>query len=179
MWALASGLPYYTVRDGMLLGATVGFGFAAFESAGYAFNTIVQAHAINLQTILETEITRAILAPVGHGLWTALVGGALFAGAKNGKLRVTWSLVGWLVVVMCLHILWDVSAGLSVWFTYLATHTTPVITAIQGGRIPNPTEVQARFDFMFDWLLLGLVAVIGLILARIMWHRHRAVPQTA
>jgi RsiW-degrading membrane proteinase PrsW (M82 family) len=27
-----------TMRDGLVLGATVGFGFAAFESAGYAFN---------------------------------------------------------------------------------------------------------------------------------------------
>jgi RsiW-degrading membrane proteinase PrsW (M82 family) len=34
LWLLAR----YTMRDGMVLGATVGFGFAALESAGYAFN---------------------------------------------------------------------------------------------------------------------------------------------
>jgi protease PrsW len=28
------------MRDGMVLGAAVGFGFAAFESAGYAFNAL-------------------------------------------------------------------------------------------------------------------------------------------
>ncbi len=36
LWLLAR----YTMRDGMVLGATVGFGFAALESAGYAFNAL-------------------------------------------------------------------------------------------------------------------------------------------
>ena len=37
LWLLARRLPRYTARDGMVLGAAVGFGFAALESAGYAF----------------------------------------------------------------------------------------------------------------------------------------------
>src|SRR5829696_800930 len=40
LWLLARRLTRYTVRDGMVLGATVGLGFAAFESAGYAFNAL-------------------------------------------------------------------------------------------------------------------------------------------
>jgi len=40
LWLLARRLPRYTMRDGMVLGAAVGFGFAAFESAGYAFNAL-------------------------------------------------------------------------------------------------------------------------------------------
>src|SRR4029450_7672210 len=36
LWLLARRLPRYTVRDGIVLGAAVGFGFAAFESAGDA-----------------------------------------------------------------------------------------------------------------------------------------------
>ncbi|HET9256674.1 MAG TPA: PrsW family glutamic-type intramembrane protease, partial [Pseudonocardiaceae bacterium] len=36
LWLLARRLPRYTMRDGMVLGAAVGFGFAALESAGYA-----------------------------------------------------------------------------------------------------------------------------------------------
>ena len=40
LWLLAWRLPRYTMRDGIVLGAAVGFGFAALESAGYAFNAL-------------------------------------------------------------------------------------------------------------------------------------------
>ncbi|HEX2157592.1 MAG TPA: PrsW family glutamic-type intramembrane protease, partial [Actinomycetes bacterium] len=43
LWLLARRLPRYTMRDGIVLGAAVGFGFAAFESAGYAFNALFTA----------------------------------------------------------------------------------------------------------------------------------------
>src|SRR5438132_10233588 len=37
---LAWGLRSYATRDGMVLGATVGFGFAALESSGYALASL-------------------------------------------------------------------------------------------------------------------------------------------
>src|SRR5215216_6851334 len=40
LWLVARRLPRYTMRDGVVLGAAVGFGFAAFASAGYAFNAL-------------------------------------------------------------------------------------------------------------------------------------------
>ena len=40
LWLLARRLPRYSMRDRIVLGAAVGFGFAAFESAGYAFNAL-------------------------------------------------------------------------------------------------------------------------------------------
>src|SRR5215217_5293062 len=40
LWLLVRRLPRYIMRDGIVLGATVGFGFAALESAGYAFNAL-------------------------------------------------------------------------------------------------------------------------------------------
>jgi len=63
-----------TATQGALLGATVGAGFAAFESAGYAFNAAITARGIDLVSLLQTEVLRAILAPVGHVLWTAVLG---------------------------------------------------------------------------------------------------------
>lgn len=50
-------------RAGLVLGATVGFGFAAFESAGYAFNAAVTLEGINLRALLETEVLRGVLSP--------------------------------------------------------------------------------------------------------------------
>lgn len=60
------------IRAGLVLGGSVGFGFAAFESAGYAFNAAVTMDGIDLRSLLETEILRGVLAPFGHGLWTAI-----------------------------------------------------------------------------------------------------------
>ncbi len=54
------------------LGAAVGFGFAAFESAGYAFNALFTASGLSLPNLVETEVLRGVLAPLGHGLWTAI-----------------------------------------------------------------------------------------------------------
>ena len=89
LWLLARRLPRYTMRDGIVLGATVGFGFAAFESAGYAFNALFTDSGLSLINVVETEVLRGILTPVGHGLWTAILGGALFgAAARRGRLRL-------------------------------------------------------------------------------------------
>jgi protease PrsW len=75
LWLLARRLGRYTMRDGIVLGATVGFGFAALESAGYAFTALFTSNGLSLPNLVETEVLRGILTPVGHGLWTAILGG--------------------------------------------------------------------------------------------------------
>jgi hypothetical protein len=47
LW-FARVLPYRTVRDGLVLGASVGFGFAGLESAGYAFNALFTPAGLSL-----------------------------------------------------------------------------------------------------------------------------------
>src|SRR5919107_6186059 len=106
LWLLARRLPRYTVRDGMVLGAAVGFGFAALESAGYAFTALFTPNGLSLLNVVETEVLRGALAPVGHGLWTAILGGALFATvarSRRGRPRMRFPLVGWYLLVSVLH----------------------------------------------------------------------------
>src|SRR4051812_5982429 len=105
-------------RDGMVLGAVVGAGFAAFESAGYALQTLLDN--LGHQTVIaivEIEAFRAVLAPFGHITWTALIGGALFASSRGGRFHVTRSLVLTIFGVITLHALWDQSGGWSVMLT--------------------------------------------------------------
>ena len=87
---VARRLPRYYVRDGIVLGAAVGFGFAALESSGYALNALIvrQGSTIvfSFDSLVVTEILRGILAPLGHGLWTALVGGAIFGCRRPWEL---------------------------------------------------------------------------------------------
>ncbi|MEU4559400.1 PrsW family glutamic-type intramembrane protease [Actinoplanes sp. NPDC023936] len=118
--AVAWPLRERTVRGGMVLGAVVGAGFAAFESAGYAFWTYVQ-HADDHPelNILQVEVSRAMLAPFGHLTWTALLGGALFAAAapRNGGFRLTMR-VGWtLLGIVTIHGIWDACYGWAIWLT--------------------------------------------------------------
>ena len=81
-------------------------------SAGYAFTALFTMQGLSLQSLVETQVLRGVLTPVGHGLWTAVLGGVLFRGAaRAGRLRLSGGLVGWYVVVALLHALWDASQG--------------------------------------------------------------------
>src|SRR5438309_11124268 len=107
----ALGIRSHTTRDGMVLGATVGFGFAALESSGYALASlfVVQGHQLflSLPSVVLNELVRGVLAPFGHGLWSAILGGVIFQGARSGRLRLTWSVLVAFIAVSLLHAAFD------------------------------------------------------------------------
>jgi RsiW-degrading membrane proteinase PrsW (M82 family) len=74
---------YNWILNGMLFGAAVGVGFAAFETAGYVFRSIGAGE--------ETMILRGLLAPFGHPIWTALAAGALWM--VKGDRVFAWSML--------------------------------------------------------------------------------------
>ena len=86
---LTRRLQHKSLRDGMILGASVGFGFAAFESAGYAFTALFTTDGLSLSQLVGTELLRGVLAPVGHGLWTAILGGVLFRASSRHSFTLT------------------------------------------------------------------------------------------
>ncbi len=68
---------YRWTLNGLLLGATVGTGFAVFESAGYALRAALGPGEI--QAMRDTIMQRGVLTMLGgHVLWTGLVGAALW-----------------------------------------------------------------------------------------------------
>ena len=172
LWLLARRLPRYTMRDGIVLGAAVGFGFAAFESAGYAFNALFTAGGPSLLNLVETEVLRGILAPVGHGLWTAILGGTLFGvAARRGRLRLSGAVLGSYVLVAVLHGLWDASRGIAVWLTLLLTGTPVQWLLIQLGRAPEVTPSQVHLFTVLSWGLLSIDALLGVLVLRGRWRR--------
>jgi RsiW-degrading membrane proteinase PrsW (M82 family) len=126
-WRLRS----YATRDGMVLGATVGFGFAALESSGYALASlfVVQGGqlSLSLTSVVLTELVRGVLAPFGHGLWSAILGGMIFLGARNGHLRLTWGLVAAYVGVSILHAAFDSFGGLVGYVVISAIGLLPLV----------------------------------------------------
>ena len=172
LWLLARRLPRYTMRDGIVLGAAVGFGFAAFESAGYAFNALFTAGGPSLLNLVETEVLRGILAPVGHGLWTAILGGTLFGvAARRGRLRLSGAVLGSYVLVAVLHGLWDASRGIAVWLTLLLTGTPVQWLLVRLGRAPEVTPAQVHLFTILSWGLLALDALLGVLILRRRWRR--------
>ena len=175
LWLLARRLPRYTMRDGIVLGAAVGFGFAAFESAGYAFNALFTSGGPSLLNLVETEVLRGILAPVGHGLWTAILGGTLFGvAARRGRLRLSGAVLGWYALVALLHGLWDASRGMAVWLTLLLTGTRVQWLLIQLGRAPAVTPAQVHLFTVLSWALLALDGLLGLLVLHGRWRRATA-----
>ncbi|MET8830137.1 PrsW family intramembrane metalloprotease [Streptomyces sp. NPDC004610] len=159
-------------RAGLVLGATVGFGFAALESAGYAFNAAVSTRGIDLRALLETEILRGVLAPFGHGLWTAVAGAVLLSYRRpDGRFRITGAVVGTYLGVSLLHALWDSTHGIAVWLVTLLTETGLQRALFAEGYIPRPTTEQQHLFLVFSVGGMVVVALLGLVWARSLARR--------
>ncbi|MCE0496602.1 MAG: PrsW family glutamic-type intramembrane protease [Methylacidiphilales bacterium] len=114
---------YNWLLNGLLIGAAIGTGFGAFESAGYALNTMLVNYKqmiadqnsaewtqVVAATMHEIEL-RGMLAPLGHIAWTALAVAALWK--VKGREKFRWEMVKdlrflrVLGLVAVLHFLWD------------------------------------------------------------------------
>jgi RsiW-degrading membrane proteinase PrsW (M82 family) len=162
-------------RDGMVLGAAVGAGFAAFESAGYALGElVVSSDRHPVLRVVETEVSRAVSEPFGHIAWTAILGGAIFASASaSGRIRldarVFWTFVG----VVAVHAAWDAAYGVAI--------RVSLGLGGNGWRIswPNteswPGEPSGaelwRFDIVYEALLV-ILALIGSVWALRRWRAY-------
>ena len=172
--AVAHTVHHREPRDGMLLGAVVGAGFASFESAGYALQTMLEHlkdHTI--ADILETEAFRGVLAPFGHITWTALLGGALFASSRGGRFRLTTRLAGTFVGVIALHALWDQTYGWAIMFARAVTGDGWELAwpnAQAWITLPS-SEALVWFNVFYNGLLV-LNALVGVTWIVMSWRRY-------
>lgn len=101
--------------NGLLVGAAVGAGFAAFETAGYIFMAFLSGVFIDVKTgydtMMEVSLLRGLLAPGGHIAWAAISGYAVMLSKGEGRLSLHflaeksfWRLF-WIPVVC--HAVWD------------------------------------------------------------------------
>ncbi|WP_063770996.1 PrsW family intramembrane metalloprotease [Streptacidiphilus neutrinimicus] len=165
-WALillTRRIPAGGVRHGLVLGATVGFGFAAFESAGYAFSAVLTEHGYSLPDLVTTEILRGVLTPLGHGLWTAILGAVLFHERRgDGRFRLNLRVLLTYLGVSVLHALWDSTHGITTWLVGELTETRWQRTVFELGYLPNPTRHQVELFALFSTLGLVAVSCLGL-----------------
>jgi protease PrsW len=159
---LTRNLAHKYARDGIILGAAVGFGFAAFETAGYAFTALFTEQGLSLMQLVQTELLRSVLSPVGHGLWTAILGGVLFSSSGREHFAVTWRLLFSYLGVSVLHALWDSMHSIALVLTLLLTGTPYQFQLIERGYQPEPTPAQANLFTVLSWGGLILVSLIGI-----------------
>jgi RsiW-degrading membrane proteinase PrsW (M82 family) len=99
---------YRFTLNGLLFGAAVGTGFAAFESAGYAFRAGLHE---GLDAMFENIVLRGVLAPAGHIVWTALAGAALWKVKRDRSFA--WDMLSEasflrvLALAAGLHFIWN------------------------------------------------------------------------
>lgn len=162
-------------RAGLLLGAALGFGFAALEGAGHAFDAAVALREVDLRTLLETEVLRGVLAPFGHGLWTAVIGAALLARRRpDGRFRPSARLAGACLGASVLHALWDSTHGIALWLVARLTRAGLDGTLFTPGRLPRPTGGQDHLLTLLSVSGLVLVILVGAVWARSLAHRDPA-----
>jgi RsiW-degrading membrane proteinase PrsW (M82 family) len=151
---LAIGLRSYATRDGMVLGAAVGFGFAALETSGYALASlfVVQGQQLflSLPSVVFTELVRAVLAPFGHGLWSAILGGVIFYAARQGRVRMIWSVLAAYIAVSLLHAAFDIFGSITGYIVISIIGIVPLVYLWIWGdrglpfrRSPLPVQVPA------------------------------------
>jgi RsiW-degrading membrane proteinase PrsW (M82 family) len=108
-------------RNGLLVGAAIGAGFAIFESAGYAFNALLGSRSVDSMT---TILVRAFLAPFGHVAWTAIAAGALWRVKGDQPLHprmlVDIRFLRPFCIPVILHMLWNMPLPSPLFLRHLA-----------------------------------------------------------
>jgi protease PrsW len=161
---VSRGLREKSPRNGLFLGAAVGFGFAALEDLSYAVNFYVhppaQYHLGHLGAALLIVPVRALETPFLHPMFTALFAAVLFRASRNGRFRITWRVVLAYLGVALLHGLFD--GGPTLLQRFLPVIVAGILTLVlYAGIVVVPGLIwlrvarRARWDFQYPiawWL---------------------------
>ena len=145
MLAVARAAKYRYKLNGLLIGAAVGVGFSAFESAGYALNACLNttvdasfwaasreelqdsilAFGIHqgAETMENVLTVRGLLSPLGHIVWSAIAGCAMWRTIRGQPFRwrmlVDVDFIRLLLVPVVLHMIWNAPFELPFYGKYL------------------------------------------------------------
>jgi RsiW-degrading membrane proteinase PrsW (M82 family) len=98
---------YRSEGAGIVLGVSTAMGFAALETMGYGFMTLLQSQG-NLILLDEVLLVRGLTSPAGHAAWTGLVCAVLWRERKRaGRVVVNGKVLGAFATAVVLHALWD------------------------------------------------------------------------
>jgi protease PrsW len=103
---------YRSEAAGIVLGVATAAGFAALETMGYGFTSLLASKG-NLGVLDEVLLVRGLTSPAGHIAWTGLVCAVLWRERlKAGHATFNWRVGGAFLTAVVLHTLWDTFASI-------------------------------------------------------------------
>lgn len=139
LWFI-KGTKYNFILNGILVGGAVGTGCAISESVSYV---LMQEVFKDPETMYATIFWQGSLAPVGHIMWSALLGAALSIVKDDRAFRLSMLMdmhfIKIFVVVVVMHAVWDFP-----WSNILGLH------------------IAQLFLTIFTWIIVSKVMRIGL-----------------
>ncbi len=103
---------YRSEAAGIVLGVATAMGFAALETMGYGFSSLLLSKG-NLGVLDEVLLVRGLMSPAGHAAWTGLVCTVLWRERlKAGHATLNWRVGGAFATAVILHALWDTFASM-------------------------------------------------------------------
>lgn len=150
---VARGVRYKYELNGILFGATVGAGFACFETCGYGFDQILstltpiiqagnvaggfptaEALVQTVENMMANLVLRGVESPLGHVAWTAIAAGAFWRvkGAKpaNPAMLLDARFLKAFAIPVLMHTTWDLSILIPTMPTILAAFVLPAVTGL-------------------------------------------------
>ena len=154
---IVRGVRHKYMLNGLLFGATVGAGFGAFESAGYAFRTLLASHSA--AAMIDNIQLRAILAPGMHVAWTAISAGALWRVKQDSKFKFQMLSDPRFYKAFCipvvLHMIWNAPIELPFWSKQIALTAIAwyvIFAMVQQGLHQVRDEQKLRLKQTLDQL---------------------------
>src|SRR5215213_3803120 len=123
---------YRSEAAGIVLGVTTAAGFAALETMGYGFVSLLASKG-NLGVLDEVLLFRGLMSPAGHAAWTGLVCAVLWRErVKAGHAVLDWRVGGAFLSVVVLHALWDtfVSVRSATFVGFLSVELVSLLIAL-------------------------------------------------
>jgi protease PrsW len=103
---------YRHEADGLLFGMAAGMGFAALETMGYGLVSFIQSTG-DITTLEQVLVLRGFLSPAGHAAWTGFFCAVLWREReRRGHIAVNAQVIGAFILVVALHILWNIANSL-------------------------------------------------------------------
>lgn len=106
LFLIAGNLKHNIQLNGIILGVAIGMGFAALESTGYSFVTLLGTGG-NLTLSVGVLILRGLLSPAAHGAWTGILAGVIFRESQPFLFRIDPLVLFAYLGVSALHGLWN------------------------------------------------------------------------
>lgn len=135
-----------SLATGILLGTASGMGFAALETMGYSFVSLLESKG-NLVVLDGVLLARGLLSPAGHAAWTGLVCAVLWRErAKTGHIVFNWQVVKAFLTAVLLHALWDIfnSTGKATFLEFIILELLSLLVAYTSISLLNKRVREAQ-----------------------------------